>query len=81
MMEVSTLYIHGIPLKVCWPLTGRWLVVGIPSGNWPLYFGEIFRVLKPGTGWFQIVDYDRSGMGRLFSENESLPADSALAKV
>jgi hypothetical protein len=59
----------------------RWLAVGIPTDCWQFYLSEIYRVLKPGTGWLQMIEFDRGGVGRLYSENNSLPRDSSLSKV
>jgi SAM-dependent methyltransferase len=60
----------------------RWLVVAIPADYWHTYLGEIYRVLKPGNGWVQIIDYDYDGtVASMVSGNNSLPSTSALAKV
>jgi hypothetical protein len=59
----------------------RWLVLAIPTNCWQFYLSEVYRVLKPGTGWLQMLELDRDGVGRPYSENNSLPEDSALSKV
>ena len=38
-------------------------------------------MLKPGTGWLQMLEFDREGVGRPYSENNSIPKESALSKV
>ena len=59
----------------------RWLVLGVPTDRWPVYLSEVYRVLKPGTGWLQMLEFDREGVGRVYSENDSVPEESALSKV
>ena len=59
----------------------RWLAVGIPTNRWQSYLREIHRVLKPGIGRLQMIEFDRGGVGHLYSENNSLPEDSSLSKV
>jgi len=39
---------------------------------------EVFRILKPGTGWAQCIEF---GFPYCRSENNSLPADAPLQKV
>jgi hypothetical protein len=31
----------------------RCVNLGIRKDQWPAYINEIYRILKPGTGWFQ----------------------------
>jgi len=51
---------------------------GLKEPQWPTYMKEIFRILKPGTGWAQCTE-----MGPPFahSDNDKLPSDSALGEV
>ena len=51
---------------------------GVPDAYWPDFMMEVFRILKPGTGWAQCIE---TGYPYCCSENDSLPADSALQKV
>jgi len=57
-------------------LIARGLLAAIPAPRWPGYIEEVYRVLKPG-GWAQFTEGDP----RMYSKNESLNPDSALAKV
>lgn len=59
-------------------LTCRIVTAGIRKEQWLDYMSEIFRVLKPGTGWVQAIEFQGH---RFFSENGSLPEDSALRQV
>jgi SAM-dependent methyltransferase len=59
----------------------RWLVLGVPADCWPRYLSEVYRVLKPGTGFLQMLEYERKGVGRVYSQNDSCPKTSALYKV
>lgn len=59
----------------------RWLVFAIPRNCWQSYLSEVYRVLKPGTGWIQMLELDREGVGRSYSRNNSIPEDSVLNKV
>jgi SAM-dependent methyltransferase len=62
-------------------LTIRWLVLAIPTNYWQFYLSEVYRVLKPGTGWVQMLELDRGGIGRPHSLNNSIPKDSVIHKV
>lgn len=53
--------------------------MAVPADKWHSYISEIYRVLKPGFGWVQMVEYDRD-VGRLYSHNP-IPENSPLSKV
>lgn len=44
--------------------------------EWPQFIHNIFRILKPGVGWAQIIDYG----GRAY-EKGFVPTDSVDVKV
>jgi len=45
--------------------------------QWPLYVQEIYRVLKPGTGWAQM--FETSGF--LYCDDGSVPEDATIWEV
>jgi len=47
---------------------------GIPAQSWPPYIAEVYRVLKPGSGWATFLEI---GTG-FKSDDGSLPEDSAI---
>jgi len=55
----------------------RIINAGVPQPEWPVYMNEIFRVLKPGTGWVQCTEM--RGHGLLAKGN--VPENSALREV
>jgi ubiquinone/menaquinone biosynthesis C-methylase UbiE len=55
----------------------RSLLGGVPLSAWPGYIAEIFRVLKPGTGWAVLLELDLNWR----SDDGSLPEDSYVRKV
>lgn len=52
--------------------------LGVKEWQWPPYVREILRILKPGNGWAQMIEF---GFPFAISNNNSLPEDSALSKV
>ena len=54
----------------------RFVHLGLQVEEWPNYVKEIFRVLKPGSGWAQVSE----GRGMVF-ENDIEPPDSVLPRV
>jgi hypothetical protein len=47
--------------------------------QWGPYMSEIYRVLKPGTGWIQSIEFQGH---RFFSESpQGVPEDSPLREV
>jgi len=59
-------------------LTSRIIHAGVTETNWPQYMKEVYRVLKPGTGWAQLIEF---GFPYCVSENNTLPADAPLSNV
>lgn len=53
----------------------RFIFLGIQQEQWQGYINEVFRILKPGTGYIQCAEGD----GYEF-END-IPPDCALLKV
>jgi hypothetical protein len=49
----------------------------MPLESWPAFIGEVYRVLKPQTGWaaFLVLDI------KLRSDDGSLPSDSHYGQV
>ena len=45
--------------------------------QWPPYLSEIYRVLKPGIGWAQCIEFQ----GHRFFSETSVPENSALREV
>lgn len=81
MTEVLIFYIQGRSITLNPWLIVRWLVLSIPTNCWQSYLSEVYRVLKPGVGWLQMLELDREGVARPYSQNNSVPEDSALCKV
>ena len=50
---------------------------GIPAQSWPPYIAEVYRVLKPGSGWATFLEI---GTG-FKSDDGSLSEDSAINRV
>ena len=53
------------------------LALGIPRNSWGPYIAEVYRVLKPGSGWAMFLEV---GTG-FKSDDGSLPEDSVMIKV
>jgi hypothetical protein len=51
---------------------------GLTVSQWPAYMREIYRILKPGLGWYQAVELK---FPYAISEDNSLPKDAPLNKV
>ena len=45
--------------------------------QWPGYMKEAYRIIKPGTGWIQCVEFEPFYR----CDDGSVPADAALWKV
>lgn len=54
----------------------RFVQLGIQKEQWSGYINEVFRILKPGTGYIQCAEVE----GHRF-ENDIIPPDCALPKV
>jgi hypothetical protein len=59
-------------------MTGRVIHAGVAEPYWPGFLMEVFRILKPGTGWAQCIEF---GYPYCHSENNTLAADAPLSKV
>ena len=55
----------------------RTIGLGIPIKSWPGFIAEVYRVLKPGSGWAMFLEV---GSG-FKSDDGSLPEDAAIVKV
>ena len=51
--------------------------MGIPLESWPAFVEEVYRVLKPETGWAAFLEMDT----RMRTDDDSLPADSGFRQV
>ena len=51
---------------------------GVTESQWPPYMREIYRILKPGNGWAEMIEL---GFPFAISDNKSLPEDAPLSKV
>jgi hypothetical protein len=51
---------------------------GLTVSQWPAYMREVYRILKPGSGWYQAVEMK---LPYAVSEDNSLPKDAPLNKV
>jgi len=58
-------------------LTNRIVTAGMMKHQWSPYMSEIYRVLKPGTGWTQCIEFQ----GHRFFSESSVPENSALREV
>jgi len=56
----------------------RLLQAGITKDQWPAYFKEVLRVLKPGSGWIQLTEPKTQP---LLAVKGELPQDSAFREV
>jgi len=57
---------------------GRIIHAGVTESKWPIFMREVYRILKPGTGWAQCLEF---GYPYCLSENDKLPKDAPLSKV
>lgn len=55
----------------------RILRAGILKNQWPVYMNEIYRILKPGTGWLQCSEFNPC----LHCDDGSVPENAPLYKV
>jgi hypothetical protein len=55
----------------------RTIGLGIPIKSWPAFIAEVYRVLKPGSGWAMFLEV---GSG-FKSDDASLPEDATIVKV
>jgi len=55
----------------------RIINAGVKQTQWPCYMRDVYRVIKPGTGWAQCTEFQGHG---LFSEG-IVPEDSAIRQV
>jgi hypothetical protein len=70
----SRFILHSGPMS----LNGRLINAGVTVDKWPGFMREAFRILKPGSGWAQCIEF---AFPFVFSENNSLPLDAPLSKV
>jgi hypothetical protein len=50
---------------------------GVTKSQWPAYMKELYRILRPGSGWIQCGEFDPL----LRCDDNSIPADASLWKV
>src|SRR5271167_982928 len=72
--EVWTSYTQGI--YVWGSINNRFVHAGVKECQWPEYVREMFRILKPGSGWAQCAE---SGMPHFDCDIAS--TDSVLPRV
>jgi hypothetical protein len=53
-------------------------MAGVKQEQWPAYMSEVFRVLKPETGWAQCTEFRGC---HLYDNEGNVPEDSALREV
>jgi ubiquinone/menaquinone biosynthesis C-methylase UbiE len=75
MMEVMILYTHG---TVNFTLTNdRAIMAGVTKEQWPQYISEVYRILKPGTGWIMCCEFNPN----LKCDDGTVPADAVIFRV
>jgi len=57
------------------------MVLAVHAKEWPFYLREIYHVLKAGSGWLQMIDWERTDVGHLYSYENSVPETPAIRKV
>jgi ubiquinone/menaquinone biosynthesis C-methylase UbiE len=75
MMEVMILYTHGTTDFTS--TNARAIMAGVTKEQWPQYISEVYRILKPGTGWIMCCEFNPN----LKCDDETVPADAAIFKV
>lgn len=64
-------------LASCRLLIARFIRAGITKDQWPVHMKEVYRILKPGTGWIQCGEINP----RLRCDDGSCPEDAAVFRV
>lgn len=54
----------------------RIIMSGLTMDQWPLYLKEVYRILKPGTGWAQLAEI----RGWPICDDNSVPDDAPIVK-
>jgi hypothetical protein len=75
MMEVMILFIQGIFMFMM--TYDRAIMAGVTKHQWPPYVSEVFRILKPGTGWIMCCEFNPN----LKCDDDSVSPDSAIFRV
>jgi ubiquinone/menaquinone biosynthesis C-methylase UbiE len=75
MMEVMILYTQGTATFTS--TNARAIMAGVTKEQWPKYISEVYRILKPGTGWIMCCEFNPN----LKCDDETVPADAAIFKV
>lgn len=55
----------------------RTIRAGITKEQWPLHMREVYRILKPGTGWAQCGEMNP----RVRCDDGTCPEDATICKV
>lgn len=55
----------------------RMIQSGLTRTQWPIFMKEVYRVLDPGNGWVQCIEYHP----RHHCDDGSVPKDAAILKV
>lgn len=76
MMHVWTLFSQGHSPKLSC-VDFRMIQSGLTKIQWPIFMSEVYRVLNPGSGWVQSIEYHP----RLRCDDGSVPKDAAIFKV
>ena len=76
MMEVWTSFSLGNP-QVSTFVDIRMIQSGLTRTQWPIFMKEVYRVLNPGNGWVQCIEYHP----RHLCNDGSVPKDAAIFKV
>lgn len=53
-------------------------MAGLSKDQWTPHMKEVYRVLKPGIGWIQAVEFQGA---RFLSENGTLPENGPLREA
>ena len=58
-------------------LIKRLIRASVPKDQWPVYLKEVYRILKPGTGWIQCGEFEADAR----CDDGSCPEDAPLFTV
>jgi ubiquinone/menaquinone biosynthesis C-methylase UbiE len=75
MMEAMILSIHGTANYSL--INCRAIMAGVTKEQWPQYISEVYRILKPGTGWIMCCEFNPN----LKCDDGTVPADAAIFRV
>ena len=61
----------------CVIVYSRILMAGVTKEKWPGYLEEVYRIVKPGTGWAQMIETSAF----LVCDDDSVPEDAPIWEV